>query len=366
VTSFDVHSAAMLFPLLEDEELRDLADDIRKKGLLHAIVLWEGKILDGRNRKRACELAGVEPHYIEWSGMGDPTDWVIATNLYRRHLTTSQRALIAVALKKTYAAEIALARSEAAHGADPSLKRGSEEPAPEGGVSAGDSVTEPAPDTAAEAAAAAGKAAEKAARRTHVSRATVERAQQVVTNGSVELVDAVRSGDFTISAAAEVAKLPAEEQRAVVRDRQAPGGAPKPRRPRLPTPTEDTAAAPLVDFDQASPLKLSEFKAEYKRGPRPSKRTPLNEVPRLRQIEVTTQLVLRAWRWINMEWDTDQREDMRFALADAKTMTPLIEQFAERIGQLVFVASGEKAALEAELREEEPDASEEAGKETTG
>jgi ParB-like chromosome segregation protein Spo0J len=52
--------AVHLFPMLADDELEELAADI--KGLLQRIVLdAEGRVLDGRNRLAACEIAGVEP-----------------------------------------------------------------------------------------------------------------------------------------------------------------------------------------------------------------------------------------------------------------------------------------------------------------
>jgi len=91
----EYHSACLLFPMLGQDELRELADDIRTNGLRHSVVLCQGKVLDGRNRLAACKIAGVEPTFTEWSGPGSPLEWVISENLVRRHLTASQRAVIA-------------------------------------------------------------------------------------------------------------------------------------------------------------------------------------------------------------------------------------------------------------------------------
>ena len=77
------------------EELKELAADIKANGLQNPIVLYNGQILDGRNRFLACKIAKVKPRFVEWDGKGTPTEWVISENLIRRHLTSSQRAVIA-------------------------------------------------------------------------------------------------------------------------------------------------------------------------------------------------------------------------------------------------------------------------------
>lgn len=94
------HPAADLFPMMDAGDLRMLADDIGTNGLLHPIVVFNGEILDGRNRLKACGLAGVKSRFVEWLPVGSvtPSTWVIATNLKRRHLTKSQCAAIAVDL----------------------------------------------------------------------------------------------------------------------------------------------------------------------------------------------------------------------------------------------------------------------------
>jgi hypothetical protein len=86
------HPAANVFPLLEGEELAALTSDVKKNGLQQAIVTLDGLILDGRNRYRACRLAGVTPWFEEYAG-DDPVGYVISANLVRRHLDESQRAM---------------------------------------------------------------------------------------------------------------------------------------------------------------------------------------------------------------------------------------------------------------------------------
>lgn len=96
--TYQPHPAAMIFPMMADSELRDLADDIQKNGLLEPILLHDGQVLDGRNRLAACGIAGVTPRFstAEIPDGNSPTLLVISKNLYRRHLTTSQRGAIAV------------------------------------------------------------------------------------------------------------------------------------------------------------------------------------------------------------------------------------------------------------------------------
>ncbi len=91
------HPLAEMFPLLKDAEFDDLVEDIRKHGLRDPISLFEQKIIDGRNRERACIKAGVEPRYhsIEFDNHDAAAAYVISKNIRRRHLTPEQkRALI--------------------------------------------------------------------------------------------------------------------------------------------------------------------------------------------------------------------------------------------------------------------------------
>jgi N6-adenosine-specific RNA methylase IME4 len=87
------HPIAAIFPLLPDAELQELAADIKTHGLNHPIWLYEGKILDGRNRALACDLVGVKPSYRTFSGrFQDAINCVWSENMRRRQLTSSQKA----------------------------------------------------------------------------------------------------------------------------------------------------------------------------------------------------------------------------------------------------------------------------------
>ncbi|MEW1835949.1 DNA N-6-adenine-methyltransferase [Microbacterium sp. NPDC079995] len=95
-----VSPIAELYPLMDTASLLELADSVRRNGLREPIVLTaDGAVLDGRNRLRACEIAGVEPHFVEFAGADeDALEYVVDTNSARRHLSESQRALIAARL----------------------------------------------------------------------------------------------------------------------------------------------------------------------------------------------------------------------------------------------------------------------------
>lgn len=91
---YEIHELANLFPMLNEQEHKRLRDDIIKNGLLNPIVLFEEKILDGRNRSLVCEELDIEVKTVEYTG-DDPFGYVMSTNLHRRHLSESQRSMLA-------------------------------------------------------------------------------------------------------------------------------------------------------------------------------------------------------------------------------------------------------------------------------
>ena len=93
-----VHPAAAVFPMLPDDELAELAEDIKANGLLHPIVRnTQGQIVDGRNRYAACRLAGVAPTFTTLADDVDALTYILSENIRRRHMSRGQQAM-AVAL----------------------------------------------------------------------------------------------------------------------------------------------------------------------------------------------------------------------------------------------------------------------------
>lgn len=113
----EFHPIASIFPMLPENELQELADDIREHGLREPVWTFEGKILDGRNRATACKLAGVDPTYREFKGSRvQAVSHVWSLNRKRRHLNSSQAAIAEAKraqLSEEYAAELDKIRDDA-------------------------------------------------------------------------------------------------------------------------------------------------------------------------------------------------------------------------------------------------------------
>jgi len=101
-----VHPAAYLFPILSKKELTELAEDIRKNGLIEPVWLYEDKelgtvLLDGRNRALACQLVHVEITTKFYTGT-DPIAFSLSQNSNRRHLSMGQIAMASLAAERLY------------------------------------------------------------------------------------------------------------------------------------------------------------------------------------------------------------------------------------------------------------------------
>src|SRR5438132_10361625 len=192
-----IHPYAELFQGMSHPEFDRLCGDIAVNGLQDEIVLYEGKVLEGRNRYLACLARMVPPRFREYAGECDsPLRFVVSRNLHRRHLTESQRALVAARLKPLFEEE-ARQRQQAA------LKKGSESPVGENSLPR-------------EKHEEKHKSTQQAAEIMKVSDFSVRAADKVHKQGVPQLVEAVAAGKVAVSAAARIAALPAEQQQAVV------------------------------------------------------------------------------------------------------------------------------------------------------
>ena len=101
MTTLEPHRLSRLFPPISPEDFDKLAADIKLNGLHQHIVRYQGKILDGNNRYRACELVKIAPKFADFAGDDAAArNYVISANIYRRHLSPEQRRGIIETLLK--------------------------------------------------------------------------------------------------------------------------------------------------------------------------------------------------------------------------------------------------------------------------
>jgi ParB-like chromosome segregation protein Spo0J len=80
---------------MDDSEFTDLLESMKRNGQLEPIVTYEGRILDGRHRYKACNLLELEPRLKELETGTDPVEFTNSMNVARRHLTISERSAMA-------------------------------------------------------------------------------------------------------------------------------------------------------------------------------------------------------------------------------------------------------------------------------
>lgn len=172
------HKYAELFPLIQNADFEEFKIDIAENGLREPIWLYEGKILDGRNRYRACLETNTELKTREYEGH-DPIGFVLSLNLKRRHLDTAQRSMVASRLA--------------------TLDRGN-----------------PNFTNSNVEISTIGVSQSQAAELLNVSRESVVSARKVLDQGSEALIQKVDAGELAVSTAAKIAELPEEEQVEIV------------------------------------------------------------------------------------------------------------------------------------------------------
>ncbi len=213
-----IHPAANIFPMMSDAEFANLVEDIRINGLTRCIHFrgdsWEtAELIDGRNRLRAITQLGLnyQDHsaLVPCSEMPDPLAFVISLNLHRRHLTDSQRAMVA--------AKIANMTDNDATGSD--------EP---------QAVTQ-----------------KVASEMLNVKRESVKRAAKVDRDGTEELKAEVSDGTLKVATAAKIAELPKEQQPAAIIEAKKP----KPRPAAKPEPETVRTVDPKPKEQRLAPLR---------------------------------------------------------------------------------------------------------------
>ena len=181
------HPLSAAFPSMPEADIQALADDIKENGLHSPVVIYNGLVLDGWHRVRACEKAKVNVRSIEYKGK-NPVAFVKSHNWHRRHMTESQKAMAQVKLSEW------------------------REP---GNLSKSATVASFAPT------------AEQMATQADVSKRLIVDAKAVEKNGAEVLKDAVVQGEISVTKAAAVAKKPKREQAKALKEA-------KEKKPKLP------------------------------------------------------------------------------------------------------------------------------------
>lgn len=179
---------------LTPEEHAALEASILADGCRDPLVLWGDILVDGHNRYGICTRHNVPFNTIQntkFQSMDDVHLWMIDNHLGRRSVSDFQRGVLALRKKEI----LSVRQSEVAAQAAP----------------ANDDVS--APVTTEEDPPWNRELVARAAR---VSSATLGKIEKIQKTAAPELVEAVKSGMISISAAAEVASLPSDKQVAAV------------------------------------------------------------------------------------------------------------------------------------------------------
>jgi hypothetical protein len=171
------HELADICPRMSNDEYKALKDDIEANGLRVPIVIYQGKVLDGRHRlkailefRRQYDLKDDE-NFRVYEG-SDPVGEVLSLNVKRRVLSVSQRSMIAAKLVTTKLGFNQYTKNKE-----------------------GRPIDQPT-----------------AAKMLGVSEKSVQRAKEVLEKCIPEIVSKVQQGKLAVSLAEKVGELPREKQ----------------------------------------------------------------------------------------------------------------------------------------------------------
>jgi hypothetical protein len=199
------HPIADVWPMMDEAKIAELADDIRNNGQLVPVWLYEGKILDGRNRWAACKIAGVTPKTQDYTG-DEPTAFAVALNDRRRHMNKGSLAAVAAELEPFFAADAKRRQRDSGGDKKSDMAKSVQEKIPE----PIDRKEKPTP-----------QAREEAAKSVGVNDRSVSDATKVKTEAP-EVFERLKAGKITLQdAKREVKKKPTDDWREDERERRA-------------------------------------------------------------------------------------------------------------------------------------------------
>jgi hypothetical protein len=190
---------AYIEPMTPDE-YEALERSILAEGCRDALVLWGEMLIDGHHRHAICRKHGVPFQTVQHPhvrSMDDVHLWMIDQHLGRRSLSVFQRGELALRKRDILAARHAQAQSPSP-------------PAPE----TADPVAAAPVPVGSETPTQAPPSREAMAKAARLSHAQVGMIEKIRRRAAPEVVEAVKAGNLSIHAAAVVAGLPEEEQRA--------------------------------------------------------------------------------------------------------------------------------------------------------
>jgi len=197
---------AYIEPLTPDEH-DALERSLLTEGCRDALVLWGDVLVDGHNRYGICQKHGLPFQTVQnprFQSMEDVHLWMIDQHLGRRSLSVYQRGVLALRKREIVAERRARAQAEKATAPAAEAPTGDAPWEGDAPAAALAQVLEPKPL----------QSREDIARAARLSASQVGMIEKIQKQAAPEVVAAVRSGDLSLNAAAVVATLPAEEQRA--------------------------------------------------------------------------------------------------------------------------------------------------------
>lgn len=207
---YTVHPAADAYPLIDGEEFDKLVESIRTNGLREPLVLTHDRtvLVDGRNRYRACEKAGVKPAFTTLAADVTELDilaLVVDRNERRRDMNQGQKAMVALALEPMFAEAARKEQRKAALATAAAKTASNPTPAPSSLIADLREANPPSQPPRAVPSVAVPPPAERtsssrAARAVGASPRAVQQAK-AVTRDAPDLAEQVRSGTLALDAA---------------------------------------------------------------------------------------------------------------------------------------------------------------------